>query len=354
MLNVLRMYLAEEMTDRKNYTAKDPNIIEFDESIFDSVDLSRSAFQRNLHDAAIEARDFTQTMVTNTLPDPISFIVIYGCSYDGNPLVGDERTFPDDYDENPISTTSADHVTDCLWRDGFVPEWINVTVDHEDGEFTHIKLECCGRYSATPTMMYHVHEGRPPFHVLGPKLPPGYELESGLKFNLYWQEEPNNHQAKLHYDEALLREALFGFWWRTVTGRLLVAMVVCIAGFVYFWVSGDRSWIIGAFGAALLFGVGMIAAVFFVHSANMKRKFRDMGSPEATFTAFESSFSVASGAGSSTIPWSSVTEVWKLKRCWLLLFSRAQFITLPLASVPEEMRTFILQRIADAGGRTDS
>jgi YcxB-like protein len=161
------------------------------------------------------------------------------------------------------------------------------------------------------------------------------------------------HQVKLQYDSALLREALLGFWWRTVTGRWLIALVICVAGFIYFWVSGDRSWLIGAFGAVLLFGVGMIMAVYFVHSANMKRKFKDMGVPEATFTASESSFSVASGAGSSTMPWSSVTDVWKFKRCWLLLFSKAQFITVPLAGVPEEMRAFILQRVAAAGGKTD-
>ncbi|MFC4310355.1 YcxB family protein [Steroidobacter flavus] len=161
------------------------------------------------------------------------------------------------------------------------------------------------------------------------------------------------HQAKLQYDASLLREALFGFWWRAITGRLLLALVVCIASFAYFWANGDRSWIVGAFGALLLFSVGMIVAVYFVHSANMNRKLKDMGTPEAIFTASETSFSVVSGAGSSTIPWSSITDVWKLERCWLLLFSKAQFITVPLADVPEEMRAFILQRISAAGGKVD-
>ena len=162
------------------------------------------------------------------------------------------------------------------------------------------------------------------------------------------------YQAKLQYDASLLREALLGFWWRTVTGHLLIALAACIAGFGYFWVSGDRSWIVGAFGTVLLFAVGMIAAVYFSHSANMKRKFKDMGAPEALFTASESSFSVTSSAGSSTIPWSAVTNVWKFERCWLLLFSKAQFITVPLADVPEEMRAFVLRRVAAAGAKVDA
>jgi hypothetical protein len=45
--------------------------------------------------------------------------------------------------------------------------------------------------------------------------------------------------------------------------------------------------------------------------------------------------------------------VWKLKSCWLLLFSKAHFMTFPLANVSEEMRTFILQRIAANGGKVD-
>jgi hypothetical protein len=36
-----------------------------------------------------------------------------------------------------------------------------------------------------------------------------------------------------------------------------------------------------------------------------------------------------------------------------LRFSKAQFITLPLAGVSEEMRAFILQRIAATGGKTN-
>lgn len=158
-------------------------------------------------------------------------------------------------------------------------------------------------------------------------------------------------QTKLSYDASLLHEASFGFWWRTITGRLMVVVIACVALVAYLWLSGDRSWLVGALGAILLFSIGMIAAVYFTHSANMRRKFRDMGAPEATLTATESSFTVVSGAGSSTLPWSSVTEVWKLRRCWLLLFSRAQFITVPLADVPEDMRAFILRRIVASGGK---
>lgn len=174
------------MTERKKYTADDIQLIKVDESVFESVDLSFDTFKMNLVAAAELARDYARTFVTNSLPEKIAFEVHYGCSYDGNPLVGDEKTFPGDYKEQPLTTESSEDVASMLWRDGFVPNWINVTVSHEDGARTYIKLECSGRYSATPRLMYHIHEGRPPFHVLGPPTPPGFDRKQGDKFNLYW------------------------------------------------------------------------------------------------------------------------------------------------------------------------
>ncbi len=177
------------MANRQEYSADDIKIIELDESALAAVDLSRDAFRNNLIESATIVRDFTRTRVTTPLPDALSYTIFYGCSFDGNPLREDEKTFPEDYEEEAPTTTSADEVTALLWRDGFVPEWINVTVSHEDGERTHIKLECCGRYSALPQMMYHIREGRPPFHVLGPPVPPGFENRPGSKFDLYWRQD---------------------------------------------------------------------------------------------------------------------------------------------------------------------
>lgn len=177
------------MANHQQFNVDDIKVIVPDETALAAVDLSRATFHKNLKESAILARDFTRTLVTTPLPDDISYSIRYGCSYDGNPLREDEVTFPEDYGKEAPIKKSAEEVTSLLWRDGFVPEWINVTVSHEDGERTHIKLECCGRYSQLPAMMYHIQEGRPPFHVLGPSLPPGFENRPGSQFDLYWQKD---------------------------------------------------------------------------------------------------------------------------------------------------------------------
>lgn len=175
------------MPERPEYTADDIKVILPSEADLAGVDLSREGFCRKLVEVAKLARDFARTLVTTPLPDPLEYIILYGRSYDGNPLREDEKTFPEDYDQEPPRTTSPEEVTNLLWRDGFIPEWINVSVDRENGDRTCIKLECCGRYSRLPQMMYHIQGGRPPFQVVGPPMPPGFERNAGTKFDLYWR-----------------------------------------------------------------------------------------------------------------------------------------------------------------------
>jgi hypothetical protein len=161
------------------------------------------------------------------------------------------------------------------------------------------------------------------------------------------------HETTLEYTVPLLREAVRGFWRRTVGIGVLIVLAIFAGMLAFRLMQGDRSWIVGVIAAALFLGAMFVAAVYLVHYRNSLQKFRDMGSPRATFKASEHSFTVSSAAGTSTLPWSSVTEIWKFKNCWLLLFSKAQFMTLPLACITEETRTFIINRVAAAGGKTD-
>jgi hypothetical protein len=154
-----------------------------------------------------------------------------------------------------------------------------------------------------------------------------------------------------HYNEPLLRRAVLCFWWRTIGPGFLIFLMLA-AGFVAWLVSrGDTSWVVGALATALAFAVIMMAVLYVVHYRNTLGKFKAMGNPEVTFKACESSFSVVSALGSSMLQWSSVTEIWRFPSFWLLFFSKAQFITLPLADIAPEAQAFILERVQDSGGK---
>lgn len=159
------------------------------------------------------------------------------------------------------------------------------------------------------------------------------------------------HQATLIYTEPLLREAVFAFWRRSVGAGFLVALTVVALSLGILVAQSGTSWLIGALATILLVGFAVAAAVYFVHYRNSLRKFREMGSPQATFRAEESSFTISSNIGVTTLQWSAVKELWQFPNVWLLLYSKAQFSTLPLACLPPEMRAYVVQRIQAAGGK---
>ena len=153
--------------------------------------MDKTVFAERLRCASERTRDFARTQILEPLPDALRFDVQLNSSYDGNPLHPDERVYPDDPERIPghlRSWLTEEQVLELLWRDGAVPEWINLTVSEEDEDYTLIEVDCCGRFTANEQLLYHEREGYPPFHVLGPSLPPSHSLESNSKerFSLHW------------------------------------------------------------------------------------------------------------------------------------------------------------------------
>jgi hypothetical protein len=159
------------------------------------------------------------------------------------------------------------------------------------------------------------------------------------------------HKTTLNYTESLLRQAVYAFWRRTVGVGFFVALSLLACSLAWMLWQGDRSWAVGAVGAFLFFGFGFAALVYVVHLRNTLGKFRAMGAASAELELGEASFVVSSSLGSSTLAWSAVTEVWRFESFWLVLFSKAQFVTLPLACVGPEMQAFIVSRVLSAGGK---
>lgn len=116
--------------------------------------MDRNLFTEWLRQAAEGARQLAAPSLVEQLPAQLILLVRFNMSY------GD-RSFPSD--DGRVERLPAGRATDLLWRDGRVPEWIDVAVTSETGTATVVELTCCGRYT--------VPAGSP-FHVVGPVLPP--------------------------------------------------------------------------------------------------------------------------------------------------------------------------------------
>jgi hypothetical protein len=161
------------------------------------------------------------------------------------------------------------------------------------------------------------------------------------------------HEATLIYSTTLLRQAVFAFWRRSVGVGFFVALLIAALGLVVLMALGQASWLIGGLAVVLVLGIAFATVVYVVHYRNSLRKFRQMDNPQATFRAEESSFTMSSDIGTTTLQWSAVKELWQFPSVWLLLYSKSQFTTLPLACLPPETQAYIVQCIRAAGGKVD-
>jgi hypothetical protein len=144
-------------------------------------------FAARLDRAAEAAWSLAGRLVVEELPPRLVFRVRLNRSYDGNaPRPGELRFPADGAVDRAAELSSCDSATvvEELWRDGYVPQWIDVAVVDETGETTVVELICCGRFVDDDERLYHSGEGRPPFHVVSPVLPHPYD---GSPFSLHRQ-----------------------------------------------------------------------------------------------------------------------------------------------------------------------
>ena len=139
------------------------------------------AFSILLDQASIAAREFASTMVTNALPSSSRYCVYLNQSFDENPLAHDEKVFPKDTDNSkePVEPLTSEQIIAILWRDGFIPEWIDISAEHADPSYTYFHLLCSGRFSCNDSRLYYISSKLAPFGIKSPRLPPHWSPKQG-------------------------------------------------------------------------------------------------------------------------------------------------------------------------------
>jgi YcxB-like protein len=162
------------------------------------------------------------------------------------------------------------------------------------------------------------------------------------------------HEAVLHFSRALVRKSVTAYWRKTVGYRLPLALAITAAWLAARLYRGDRTWLVGALGAALALGLTFLVSVYVAHYRDGMRKLRAMGSPHSRLMAQEAGLTVTSGAGGVTLKWTAIAEIRRFPDFWLVLLPQAGFFTIPTATVPAEMQAFMLRQAAAAGAKVDA
>ncbi len=132
--------------------------------------MTENLFSNFLVGASRQAVKFAQQFVYEKLPFDFLYDVELNKSCDADVNPAEFVTYPE---EEPLSYTalSADAVVALLWRDGFVPVWIDISAKSISRGRAVLRLLCAGRYSDQPEKCYYWDRGTGPFGVKSPDIP---------------------------------------------------------------------------------------------------------------------------------------------------------------------------------------
>jgi hypothetical protein len=154
--------------------------------------MTKETFLELLSMATATCREFATRHVYNELPKAFRYFAYLNQSFDGHPLKDDECVFPEDATQAmPLGPLTVQDVIDLLWRDGKVPEWVDISVSRADSAYTYFELLCCGRFSADERTQYYAKRGQGPFGIKSPLLPRNWTQEQG-RFDLNWHSNARN------------------------------------------------------------------------------------------------------------------------------------------------------------------
>lgn len=159
------------------------------------------------------------------------------------------------------------------------------------------------------------------------------------------------YRAVLAYDQVLVRKAILAFMQRSVLPGFAVTAALLVIGLVVALIAGGLWWLVAALATALLVGAAVVVGIYRLQRKNLLGRLAGEDKPEFGLTVEEDSFRLSSALGQADLEWSVVTEIWCYAEFWLLLFSRSQFVLLPLQGLEPGMAEFIRQQVGQAGGQ---
>ncbi len=155
----------------------------------------------------------------------------------------------------------------------------------------------------------------------------------------------------VRYDEALMkavapqylfRIAFLEHTWHSV---LAIFGVVGCAVLLFLLHEKELTFVTGLF-AGLIASIALwFAFVGWAHWRGIRGKLRRMKEPKATFRLSDDEISIEADTGASRLPWTTIKDIWRFDRFWLLMLASNQFLTLPLRDAPPDALEFLKSKV---------
>jgi hypothetical protein len=149
--------------------------------------VDRETFTRRFREAAARALEVARECVEEELPDRMRFRVQLNAWDDDEPLDEREQVYPEDASferRQALADSDEESVVATLWRNGAVPEWVDLAVSGRANELTWVTVRSFSRFTASEDLFYEgEREEVGPFFVSTPTPPEKHP--PGLRFSIY-------------------------------------------------------------------------------------------------------------------------------------------------------------------------
>jgi hypothetical protein len=114
--------------------------------------------------------------------------------------------------------------------------------------------------------------------------------------------------------------------------RYWVLALAAPAATVAMWMTGDRSWLLGAMLTTSLLALGLPLLAWRAHVRNGLATIARLPERSSDFSADAHGFTIANPVGHVTLSWRELRLVRRDPEFWLLQLAENQFVTVPLAN----------------------
>jgi hypothetical protein len=164
-------------------------------------------------------------------------------------------------------------------------------------------------------------------------------------------EAVNGYEVAVPYSEAIARQAARRYFGRLFRRDGLAAIGGLVLALVA-WRTLGLDWLALILGSVSALLLGLVVAIWFVHTRAALVKVRAMRDPTVVWRLTTDHLSADSELGAMSLRWRSVARVWRFPEVWLLFFRGGHgYSTLPTEPLTAEIRQFIEARVRDSGGR---